>query len=75
MPPTKRSRSGGAWASIIRTINTPLGFYVLSLLIVEGTLGLVLTASKLSEEHVWKGFFMMIGLFLAKDRNARKLKP
>lgn len=30
----------------------PLGFYILSLLIVEGTIGLVLTASKLSEERV-----------------------
>jgi hypothetical protein len=41
-----------------------LGFYVLSLLIIEATLGLVLTASKLNEEHVWIGFYVMIGLFL-----------
>ena len=49
---------------MIQAITTPLGFYVLSLLIVEATLGLVLTTSKLSEAHVWIGFFVMIGLFL-----------
>ena len=64
MPPAKNSKSGGARAGIIRAISTPLGFYVLSLLIVEATLGLVLTASKLNEEHVWIGFFVVIGLFL-----------
>lgn len=64
MPPAKNSKSGGARAGIIRAISTPLGFYVLSLLIVEATLGLVLTASKLSEGHVWIGFFVVIGLFL-----------
>jgi hypothetical protein len=64
MPATKNSKSGGARAGIIRTISTPLGFYVLSLLIVEATLGLVLTASKLNEGHVWIGFFVVIGLFL-----------
>ena len=42
----------------------PLGFYVLSLLIVEATIGLVLTASKLSAEHVWWGFLIAVGLFL-----------
>lgn len=64
MPPAKNSKPGVARAGIIRAISTPLGFYVLSLLIVEATLGLVLTASKLSEEHVWIGFFVVIGLFL-----------
>lgn len=64
MPPAKRSKPVGLRVGIIRAISTPLGFYVLSLLIVEATLGLVLTASKLSEEHVWLGFFVAIGLFL-----------
>src|SRR6266511_2026179 len=64
MPAARNSKSGGARAGILRTISTPVGFYVLSLLIVETTLGLVLTASKLNEEHVWWGFFVMIGLFL-----------
>jgi heme/copper-type cytochrome/quinol oxidase subunit 2 len=64
MPPARRSKPAGLRVGIIRAISTPLGFYVLSLLIVEATLGLVLTASKLSEEHVWLGFFVAIGLFL-----------
>jgi uncharacterized membrane protein (DUF485 family) len=64
MPPAKNSKSAGLRVGIIRAISTPLGFYVLSLLIVEATVGLVLTASKLSEDHVWWGFFVAIGLFL-----------
>ncbi len=64
MPPARQSKSAGARAGIIRAISTPLSFYVLSLLIVEATLGLVLTASKLNEEHVWWGFFVAIALFL-----------
>ena len=64
MAAPKSSKSGNFREGIIRAITTPLGFYVLSLLIIEATLGLVLTASKLSEEHVWWGFFVMIGLFV-----------
>jgi hypothetical protein len=64
MPSGKSSRSGGARVGTIRAISTPLAFYVLSLLIVEATIGLVLTASKLNEDHVWSGFFVAIGLFL-----------
>ena len=66
MPPAKNSKPKSGRDGIIRSISTPLNFYVLSLLIVEGTLGLVLTgASQLSEEHVWLGLLVMIGLFLA----------
>src|SRR5207245_1010221 len=64
VPPGKSSKSLGVRVGIIRAISTPLGFYVLSLLIVEATIGLVLTGSNLSEDHVWQGFFMAIGLFL-----------
>jgi hypothetical protein len=64
MPTAKNPKMGGVRMGIIRAISTPLGFYVLSLLIVETTLGLVLTASKLNEEHVWIGFFVVMGLFL-----------
>jgi hypothetical protein len=64
MPRAKNSKSAGVRAGVILAISTPLGFYVLSLLIVEATLAIVLTASKLSEEHVWWGFFVAIGLFL-----------
>jgi len=49
---------------IIRSITTPLGFFVLALLIVEVTLGIVLTQSKLNEEHVWNGFLSMIAVFV-----------
>ena len=48
----------------MRSITTPLGFYVLALLIVEATLSLVLAASKLTEEHVWEGFKLMIYVFI-----------
>jgi hypothetical protein len=65
MATSKNTKSGGVRAGIIRAVSTPLAFYVLSLLIVETTLGLVLTASKLNEEHVWIGFFVVVGLFLA----------
>jgi uncharacterized membrane protein (DUF485 family) len=64
MLPAKNSKSGGLRVGIIRAISTPLGFYVLSLLIVEATIGLVLTASKLGEEHIWWGFVVAVGLFL-----------
>jgi hypothetical protein len=64
MPPAKNSKSKNVRVGIIQAITTPLGFYVLSLLIIEATLGLVLTSSKLGEPHVWIGFFVMIGLFL-----------
>src|SRR5437879_745906 len=49
---------------ILRQVTTPLGFYVLALLILEGTLSIVLTGSKLGEEHIWTGFLWMIGLFI-----------
>ncbi len=49
---------------MIRSITTPLGFYVLSLLIVEATLAIVLTSSKLSPENVWIGFLWMVGVFI-----------
>ena len=64
MRPAKPKKPASGRDGIIRSITTPLGFYVLSLLIVEATLGFVLTASKLSEEHVWWGFFVVIGLFV-----------
>ncbi len=64
MPPARSSKSAGVRAEVIRAISTPLGFYVLSLLIVEATIGLVLTVSKLSEHLVWWGFVVMVVLFL-----------
>jgi hypothetical protein len=61
MPPSKNPKSAGMQERIIRAISTPLGFYVLSLLIVEATIGLVLTTSTLSEGHKWVGFFVAAG--------------
>jgi hypothetical protein len=60
--PTKRKPNDRV--GIIQAISTPLGFYVLALLIIESTLAIVLTCSKLTEEHVWIGFKVMLGLFL-----------
>ena len=55
----------GSIVNIIRQIQTPLGFYVLALLIIEGTMGLVLTMAKLSDDKRWEGFLFMIGVFAA----------
>ena len=60
--PTKRKPNYRV--GIIQAISTPLGFYVLALLIIESTLAIVLTCSKLTEEHVWIGFKVMLGLFM-----------
>jgi hypothetical protein len=60
MPPAKSSTKWKGWADVIGVIKTPLGFYVLALLIVESTLCLVLTFSKLDSNHVWEGFKWMI---------------
>jgi heme A synthase len=62
-PPRKPARNN-ARSDLIRSITTPLGFFVLALLIVEATLGIVLSASKLSEQHVWTGFLWMAGVFI-----------
>lgn len=49
---------------LLHQIKTPLGFYVLTLLILEGTLSIVLTCSKLTEEHIWIGFIVMVAIFI-----------
>ena len=64
MPPAKNAKSGKARVKVIQAITTPLPFYVLALMIAEGTLCIVLTASKLNEEKVWLGFLWMIGVFM-----------
>jgi hypothetical protein len=40
-----------------------MGFFVLALLIVEAMLAIVLSCSKLSEQHVWDGFISMLVTF------------
>lgn len=52
----------GEKSSIIKAITNPLGFFALSLLVVEGFLGIVLVASNL---EVWQKFWgMVIGAIL-----------
>ena len=58
-----RNSQGGIWAQIIKAVGTPLGFYVLSLLIVETTLALVLRA-QLDPNQRYNGFLWMIGIFI-----------
>ncbi len=65
MPPTKNRAQKINRAELVRSITTPLGFYVLALLIVEATLAIVLSCSKLTEPHVWDGFIWMLGAFCA----------
>jgi hypothetical protein len=57
--PKKANKAKGR-LDLIGAITTPLGFYVLALLIIESLLSVVLTCSKLTEEHVWDGFILMI---------------
>ncbi len=64
MPPAKGPRKNSNRGDVIRAITTPLGFYVLALLIVEATLAIVLTSSKLDSERVWNGYLWMIGIFI-----------
>jgi hypothetical protein len=59
---TKKSKKPKSYADLISVVRTPLGFYVLALLIVESTLAIVLSRSNLSEQHVWDGFELMIAV-------------
>jgi energy-coupling factor transporter transmembrane protein EcfT len=65
MAPTSKRSSKDGRIGIVSSISTPLGFYVLALLIIEATLSIVLSCSKLSEKHVWDGFICMLVIFLA----------
>lgn len=51
-------------ASLINVITTPLGFFALSLLIVEGFLGIVLIGSGLSPLQKFIGLCIGTGLFV-----------
>jgi hypothetical protein len=61
MPRAKES----AWLRILKQIQTPLGFFVLALLIIESTLCIVLTVANFEESHRWLGFMCMVGVFAA----------
>ena len=60
MPPAKNSKA--TWVSIIRQIQTPLGFYVLALLIVESAL--TVTVGLVNTEHKATVFYSIIGVFV-----------
>jgi hypothetical protein len=53
-----------SWAKIIEAVCSPLGFYALALLIVEGFLALVLTFANLSDTAREYGMWAGISLFL-----------
>jgi hypothetical protein len=55
MPPAQNRSAQIDRKELAQSISAPLGFYVLALLIIEATLAIVLSCSKLSEEHVWWG--------------------
>lgn len=50
---------------ILGQIQTPLGFYVLALLIIESTRGMVLTFAGFDQYYKWYGFLLMIAVFIA----------
>ena len=64
MPPPKSTRKSSDRGHVIRAITTPLGFFALALLIIEATLAIVLTWSKLDPAHVWNVFLWMVGTFI-----------
>ncbi|MFA6287244.1 MAG: hypothetical protein WC661_07625 [Opitutaceae bacterium] len=56
-------KSPGFWTQVINAVGTPLGFYVLALLIVEATLSIVLVGAQLDASQRYSGFLWMIGAF------------
>jgi hypothetical protein len=61
MPPRKPKQADRL--KILGQIQTPLGFYVLALLIIESTLAIVLTAAGFDQTYKWYGFLLMILVF------------
>ena len=64
MPPRRQTKPGDR-LKILAEIQTPLGFYVLALLIIETTLAIVLTAAGFEQDYKWYGFLLMIVVFAA----------
>lgn len=59
-PSPKKSRQ-----QILHSIATPLSFFVLTLLIIEATLGFVISLADFSQPYKWAGFLSMIGIFVS----------
>lgn len=51
------------WERLVTTVDKPLGFFVLALLIVEAFLGILLISSDLQEAHKYTGMWLGAGLF------------
>ncbi|HET6250084.1 MAG TPA: hypothetical protein VFE47_20505 [Tepidisphaeraceae bacterium] len=49
---------------LLNAINSPLGFYVLALLIAEATSGLVLVKSDLAAKDKFYGLVLSVGMFV-----------
>jgi len=58
-------KTGTDRSGTLQALTTPLTFLGLALLIIEATLAIVLSNSKLCEPHIWAGFLWMIGIFAA----------
>lgn len=56
-------KAEGIRTTTLQALTTPLAFLGLALLIIEATLAIVLSNSKLSENHIWAGFLWMVGIF------------
>jgi heme A synthase len=58
------SNAKSGWSKIIESINKPLGFFALALLIVEAFLATVLIGSNLEPQHKYCGMWIGVGMFL-----------
>jgi len=63
-PTSKRRHTVDGRVSVLNAIAAPLGFYVLALLIVETTLGLVLIKSDLAPGEKFDGLLLAVGMFI-----------
>lgn len=59
MPPEKSN-----WQRILESITAPLGFFVLSLLIIEAFLATVLIAADLESKYKVTGMWLGVGMFV-----------
>jgi heme A synthase len=68
MPKTKKkpmqTKSLPVRVGIINAINSPLGFYVLALLIAEAAIGMVLVESDLTAKDKFYGLILAVGMFV-----------
>ncbi|MEE9457347.1 MAG: hypothetical protein V3W11_09395 [bacterium] len=52
------------WVRLVTSVDKPLGFFVLALLIIEAFLGILLVGSDLAESHKYVGMWLGVGLFV-----------